>query len=198
MDTFLFHRNCTSRNHGTAGNREADGFVNSAVSRFLRGEGTQNFWPKTRVSKAPQKGLVSSIIFLNRELKRKLISDLWLRSSVSFRRNGKMMFHQGRVRKFTWTDIGMITFGRKTEPYSIVWVSLRVPLLLERVRVHLYWGGWGVIYIGEGEGSFILEWVRVGLYWGGRGFVCIADSVPTDQGHQGKFWRLFTFRGIRE
>ena len=32
MDTFLFHKNCTSRNHGTAGNRETGGFVNSAVS----------------------------------------------------------------------------------------------------------------------------------------------------------------------
>ena len=31
MDTFLFHRNCTSRTHGMAGNREASGFVNSAV-----------------------------------------------------------------------------------------------------------------------------------------------------------------------
>ena len=31
MDTFLFHRNCTSWNHGTAGNPEAGGSVNSAV-----------------------------------------------------------------------------------------------------------------------------------------------------------------------
>ena len=28
MNTFQFHRNCTSRNHGTAGNREAGNFVN--------------------------------------------------------------------------------------------------------------------------------------------------------------------------
>ena len=32
MDTFLFHRNYTSGNHGTAENSEAGGFVNSAVS----------------------------------------------------------------------------------------------------------------------------------------------------------------------
>ena len=32
MDTFLFHRHCTSQNHGTAGNREAGSFVNSAVN----------------------------------------------------------------------------------------------------------------------------------------------------------------------
>ena len=32
MDTFLSHRNCTSQNHGTAGNRETGSFVNSAVS----------------------------------------------------------------------------------------------------------------------------------------------------------------------
>ena len=31
MDTFLFHKNCTSQNRGMAGNREAVGFVNSAV-----------------------------------------------------------------------------------------------------------------------------------------------------------------------
>ena len=31
MDTFLFHGNCTSQSHGTAGNHEAGGFVNSAV-----------------------------------------------------------------------------------------------------------------------------------------------------------------------
>ena len=32
MDTFVFHRNCTSGNHGTAGNGEAGSFVNSAVN----------------------------------------------------------------------------------------------------------------------------------------------------------------------
>ena len=32
MDTFLFHRNCTSGNHGTTGNRDTSSFVNSAVS----------------------------------------------------------------------------------------------------------------------------------------------------------------------
>ena len=31
MDTFLLHRNCTSQNHGTAGNCKANSFVNSAV-----------------------------------------------------------------------------------------------------------------------------------------------------------------------
>ena len=31
MGTFLFHRNCTSENHGKAGNREDSRFVNSAV-----------------------------------------------------------------------------------------------------------------------------------------------------------------------
>ena len=35
MDTFVFHKNCTSWNHGTAGNREAGGFVNSAVKKRL-------------------------------------------------------------------------------------------------------------------------------------------------------------------
>ena len=31
MDTFLFHRNCTSWSHGMAGNREAGGFEDSAA-----------------------------------------------------------------------------------------------------------------------------------------------------------------------
>ena len=33
MDTFPFHRNCTSQNHGTAGNHEASSFVNSAIHK---------------------------------------------------------------------------------------------------------------------------------------------------------------------
>ena len=34
MDTFLFHRNCTSRRHGMAGNHETGGFINRAVKHL--------------------------------------------------------------------------------------------------------------------------------------------------------------------
>ena len=40
MDTFLFHKNCTSWNHGMTGNHEAGYFVNSAVNLIY----SVNFW----------------------------------------------------------------------------------------------------------------------------------------------------------
>ena len=56
MNTFLSHRNCTSRNHGTAGTREAGGFVNRAVNRLWGGGAKLLFqvWIQDLVKGGPQ------------------------------------------------------------------------------------------------------------------------------------------------